>query len=57
MNSKAVINSGSKTQNYWGSGVCPSSRVIENNVSETVSGSVLRWWEGDTYSVGSLRKT
>jgi hypothetical protein len=38
------------TQNYWVSGLCPSSRILntrKHNVSETGSVSVLRW-RGDT---------
>jgi hypothetical protein len=48
------------TQNYWVSELCPTSRILntrKNNVSETGSVSVLRWGDGDTYSVGSLRKS
>jgi hypothetical protein len=43
-------------QNYWGSGLCPSSRIKkqENDVSEAGSVSVLRWREDDVYCVGSL---
>jgi hypothetical protein len=47
-------------QNHWGSGLCPSSGILKtrkHDVSETGSVSVLRWREGDTYSVGSLRKS
>jgi hypothetical protein len=33
----------------------PECWILEN-VSETISASVLRWGEGHTYSVGSLRK-
>jgi hypothetical protein len=47
------------TQNYWVSGLCPSSGILntrKHNVSKTGSISVLRKGEGDTYSVGSLRK-
>jgi hypothetical protein len=44
------------TQNYWVSGLRPSSGILntrKHNVSETGSVSILRWGEGDTYSVGS----
>jgi hypothetical protein len=47
------------TQNYWVSGPCPSSEILnirKHEVSETGSVSVPRWGEGDTYSAGSLRK-
>jgi hypothetical protein len=48
------------TQNHWVCKLCPSSEIVntrKHNVSETESFSVLRWGEGDTYSVGSLRKS
>jgi hypothetical protein len=48
------------TQNYWVFGLCPSSyflKIREHNVSENEGVSVLRWGEGDTYSVGSVRKS
>jgi hypothetical protein len=41
-------------------GLWPSSGILETrkqNVSETVSVSVLRWGAEDSYSVGSLRKS
>jgi hypothetical protein len=38
------LQNSSVNQNYWASGLSPSSRR-----------NVLRWVEGDTYSVGSLR--
>jgi hypothetical protein len=44
-------------QNYWVSGLCPSSGILnarKHNFSESGSVSVLRG--GDTYSVGFLRK-
>jgi hypothetical protein len=47
-------------QNYWGSGLCPSSgflKIKKRNVSETGSVSVFRWREEDIYSVGSPRKS
>jgi hypothetical protein len=47
-------------QNYWVFELCPSAGVlgiIEINVSETVSVSLLRWGgEGSTYSVGPLER-
>jgi hypothetical protein len=46
--------------NYWGSGLCPSSRILrtrKHNILETGSLSMLRRREEDTYSVGSLRKS
>jgi hypothetical protein len=51
---------GGNTQNDCVSGLCPSSGILNNrkhSSSETVSVSVLRRREGDTYSVGSLRKS
>jgi hypothetical protein len=45
-----------ETQNYWGFGLCPTSGILNNYVSETGSVSVLRR-EGDTYSVEFLRKS
>jgi hypothetical protein len=47
------------TQNYWAFGLCPLSgiqKTREHNISETGSVSNIRW-EGDTYSVESLRKS
>jgi hypothetical protein len=47
------------TQNYWISGLCPSSEILnsrKHNVSETGSVSVLRRGEGDTFSVESFRR-
>jgi hypothetical protein len=47
-------------QNYWVSALCPSSGILDNrkhNVPETESVPVLRWGDGDTYFVGSLRKS
>jgi hypothetical protein len=44
------------TQNYWVSGLCPSSEILnirKHNVSETGSVPVLMLGEGDTYFVGS----
>jgi hypothetical protein len=44
------------TQNYWVSGLCPPSGILntrKRDVSQTGSVSVLRGGEGDTYSVGS----
>jgi hypothetical protein len=41
-------------QNYWGSGLCPSSGIIKtrkHNILETGSDSILRRREEDTYSV------
>jgi hypothetical protein len=40
--------------------LCSSSGIlntIKHSVSETGSVPVFRWGEGDTYSVGSLRKS
>jgi hypothetical protein len=39
------------TQNYWLSGLCASSRILntrKHNVSETGSDSIIRRGEGDT---------
>jgi hypothetical protein len=47
-------------ENHWVSGLCPSSRILNNekcNISETGSVSVLRCEERDIYFVGSLRKS
>jgi hypothetical protein len=46
------------TQNYFGSGLCPSSGImeLEHDVSETGSVSVLSRREEDSYAVGSLRR-
>jgi hypothetical protein len=48
------------TQNCWLLGLCPSTGILkkirEHDVLETGSVSVLTW-RGDTYSVGSLRKS
>jgi hypothetical protein len=46
------------TQNYWVSGLCPSSGIkkLECDVLETASVSMLRLREEDSCSVGSLRK-
>jgi hypothetical protein len=44
------------SQNYWVSGLCPSSGIRitrKHNVLETVSVSVLKWREGDTYLIES----
>jgi hypothetical protein len=46
----AISLSNSKTQKYWVSGLCPSSRILNtrnHNVSETGSVSIDRW-EGET---------
>jgi hypothetical protein len=46
-------------QNAWVSGLCPSSWILnirKHNVSETASVYVLSSVEGDTYSVGFLRR-
>jgi hypothetical protein len=46
-------------QNYWFSGVCPSSGILsirKHNVSETEFVSDHPWGEGGTYSVECLRK-
>jgi hypothetical protein len=45
------------TQNYGGSGLCPSSGIkqLEHDVSETMSPFTGR--QEDTYSVGSVRKS
>jgi hypothetical protein len=46
------------TQNHWAFGHCLQSGVLQSrrhSVSETESVSVLRWREGDNYSVRSLR--
>jgi hypothetical protein len=47
------------SQNYWDSGLCPSFGIkkLEHDISETGSVSILRLWEENTYSVGSLRKS
>jgi hypothetical protein len=48
------------TENYWVSGLCPSSGILntgKHTVSENGSVSVLRCEEGDAYSVGSVRKS
>jgi hypothetical protein len=47
-------------QNYWVSKLCPSSGILKtkkHDVSETASVFVLRPGEGDTSSVGSLKKS
>jgi hypothetical protein len=47
-------------QHRWVSGLYPSSGIIitgKHNVSETGSISILIGGEGDTCSVGSLRKS
>jgi hypothetical protein len=46
------------TQNYWCSGLCPSSGIkkIEHDFTETGPISVLRRREEDPYSVGPFRK-
>jgi hypothetical protein len=53
-----------KTQNYWVSGLHPSSRSLntrKNNISETGSVSILRWGgrerERETHYLGFLRKS
>jgi hypothetical protein len=54
------VKDGTFLQNFWLIGLYPSSGILNNiklKVSETVSVSVLRSVEGDTYSVGSLRKS
>jgi hypothetical protein len=46
--------------NHWVSGICASSGILNNrkhDVLETASVAALRRGEGDTYSVGSLRKS
>jgi hypothetical protein len=48
------------TQNRCTYGLCPSSKIKnikKHNVSETGSVFVFSWGEGDTCSVGSLRKS
>jgi hypothetical protein len=47
------------TQKYWGSGICQLSAILRTRkqILETGSLSVLREWEEDIYSVGSLRKS
>jgi hypothetical protein len=48
------------TQNYWGSRLCPSTKILKtrkNKVSGTGSISILRLKNEDTYSIGSLRKS
>jgi hypothetical protein len=42
---------------FWTLSSVRNSKHWEHNVSETGSVSVLRWGEGDTYSVGSHRKS
>jgi hypothetical protein len=47
------------TQNYWVSGLCFSSRIVNirnHSISEPGSASILRLGNGDTCSVGSLEK-
>jgi hypothetical protein len=47
-------------QKYRVSGLCASSGIINvriHTVSETGYVSVLRQGEGDTYSIGTLRKS
>jgi hypothetical protein len=47
-------------QDYWVFGLCPSFSILKNakvHVSETGSVSVLKCGVGDTYSVGSVRKS
>jgi hypothetical protein len=47
-------------QNFWGSRICPAPGNLNTKrhiVSETGSVSVLRWWEEDAYSVGSLKRS
>jgi hypothetical protein len=44
----------------WVPGPCPSCGILDirkHNVPETGSVTVLSWGEGNTYSVGSLRKS
>jgi hypothetical protein len=48
VNSENVLTMVYDTENYWVSGLCPSSGIVEtrkHNVSETGSVSVLRWGE------------
>jgi hypothetical protein len=48
------------SQNYWVSGFFQSSRILnirKHTISETGSVSILSLREGDTYIVGSLRKS
>jgi hypothetical protein len=50
---------GGPSQNYWGSGLCPSSGILKTRkyvISETGTLSVLGGWEEGTYSVGSLEE-
>jgi hypothetical protein len=54
-----VLTSVYDTQNFWSSGLCPSSGTLKTRkhyVSETGSVSVLRW-EEDTCFLESLRKS
>jgi hypothetical protein len=47
-----------KSRNYWVSGLCSSSGILstrKQNIWNIGSVSVLRWEEGDTYWVGSLK--
>jgi isochorismate hydrolase len=60
VDSKRVLAMVYDTQNYWVSGLCPSSgilNIIKHNILETGSVSVLRCGQGDTYSAGPLRKS
>jgi hypothetical protein len=48
------------SQNYCVPGLCPSYGILnarKHDVSESGSLSVLRGREGDTYCVGSLKKS
>jgi hypothetical protein len=48
------------TQSHWVSGHCLTSGILntsKHNVSGSGSVSIFRWGEGDTYSVGSLKKS
>jgi hypothetical protein len=47
-------------QNHWVSKLCSSSEIVKmrkHNLLETGSVSIFRRREGDTYCVGSLRKS
>jgi hypothetical protein len=59
--SKIELSYSNFTQNYGVFyGLCPSSGILyttKHSVSEAGSVSVLRWGEGDTYSLGSFTKS
>jgi hypothetical protein len=46
------------TENYWGSGLCPSPRILKTrkHVLETGSVSVLRRWEEEPTLLGPLER-